>query len=343
MKKFKKRIFFLLSIFLFSLVLFLYINNNILLAKENPRMPKIGMAVEFNDHAACAYVAKYKGWFKKAGLNIKSFESYITGVALASALVRGDIQVAYICLAPAINAYGNGKVKIKIVSGTHLYGYGLVVNQAKINSLKDLEDPHIKVACVREGSQCDLFMNLLFKKESISKKLILKKIMRMNPPHQIILIKAKRIDAAFLPEHYASLAERLNFKMIYTAKDLWQGFPGSVIVVKNELIKNHPEIVKTIVNISKKATRWINNHPEEAVQIIKKELTISGEKIFPSKLSKITLSLVIKKEDIDRSMKRLVYTNYVDPAMVQKVINKMAEIGYLKSGFDAKDILDLSF
>src|SRR4030042_4566465 len=84
----------------------------------------IGMAVEFMDHAACAYISQNKGWFEEEGLNLTSYESYVTGMALASALARGDIQVAYMCLIPAINVYANAKVPIKIVAGTHKYGYG---------------------------------------------------------------------------------------------------------------------------------------------------------------------------------------------------------------------------
>lgn len=79
------------------------------------------MAVEFMDHAACAYISQDKGWFEEEGLNLTSYESYVTGMALASALARGDIRVAYMCLIPAINVYANAKVPIKIVAGTHKY------------------------------------------------------------------------------------------------------------------------------------------------------------------------------------------------------------------------------
>ncbi|MGB6607496.1 MAG: nitrate ABC transporter substrate-binding protein, partial [Atribacterota bacterium] len=46
----------------------------------------IGMAVEFMDHAASAYISQDKGWFEEEGLNLTSYESYVTGMALASAL-----------------------------------------------------------------------------------------------------------------------------------------------------------------------------------------------------------------------------------------------------------------
>jgi ABC-type nitrate/sulfonate/bicarbonate transport system substrate-binding protein len=56
--------------------------------------PAIRMAVEFNNHAASAYVALAKGWFEEAGIESVAYESYVTGMALAAAMARGDIQVA---------------------------------------------------------------------------------------------------------------------------------------------------------------------------------------------------------------------------------------------------------
>ena len=54
----------------------------------------IGVAVEFNNHAACASISRNKGWFEAEGLKLSTYESYVTGMALASALARGDIEVA---------------------------------------------------------------------------------------------------------------------------------------------------------------------------------------------------------------------------------------------------------
>ncbi|MCD6173440.1 MAG: ABC transporter substrate-binding protein, partial [Sulfurimonas sp.] len=102
---------------------------------------EINIAVEFVTHAASAHIAKSKGWYKEAGLNVKSFDSYVNGMALGAALSRGEVDAAYICLSPAINAYANARVPLKIVCGLHLYGYSLVVNPDKIKKVEDLNNP----------------------------------------------------------------------------------------------------------------------------------------------------------------------------------------------------------
>jgi len=170
-----------------------------------PKSAPIGMAVEFMDHAACAYISQDKGWFEEEGLNLTSYESYVSGMALASALVRGDIQVAYMCLIPAINVYANAKVPIKIVAGTHKYGYGLVVNLDKIKSIKDLEKSDIRLGCVREGGAVDVLLHRTIEKYNFDEEKILSRIQRMNPPKQVMAIKTGQLDAAFLPEQWTTI------------------------------------------------------------------------------------------------------------------------------------------
>ena len=56
--------------------------------------PEIHLAVEFVDHAASAHIARNQGWYAKAGLKVKAFDSYATGMALSAALCKGDVDAA---------------------------------------------------------------------------------------------------------------------------------------------------------------------------------------------------------------------------------------------------------
>ena len=305
--------------------------------------PAIGMAVEFMDHAACAYVANDKGWFKDEGLHISVYESYVTGMALAAALARGDIQVAYICLVPAINVYANAKVPIRVVAGTHKHGYGLVVNPEKIRDCYGLEKPGIRIGCVREGGAVDVVLHKTIDRYHLDKGKILKNIRRMNPPKQVLAIRMGRLDAAFLPEQWATMTEDLGFKMLLTSRDVWPEMQGSVLVVKEELIQDNPELVKKLVNLSKKATEWLNQNRNSASIIVARQLSSTKKAVLPSKADKLTMGLDITPQIISRSMDRMVFTIDLDQRVVQDVINYMTQLGYIKGGIRAQDILDMSF
>ncbi|MBS7612740.1 ABC transporter substrate-binding protein, partial [Candidatus Bathyarchaeota archaeon] len=148
----------------------------------------------------------------------------------------GDIQAAYICLGPALLLYSRG-VPIKIVAGTHLYGYAIVA-KPEIKSLADLEGKI--VGCVAEGSQADLLLNLVIERYNLKNL----DVRRMNPPMAVISLIAGKIDAAFVPEFFATLAEVQGFHIVAMSQDLWPNMQGSVLVVKEDLIKDHPEVVR---------------------------------------------------------------------------------------------------
>jgi NitT/TauT family transport system substrate-binding protein len=304
---------------------------------------EIGMAVEFMDHAACAFIARDKGWFAEQGINVATYESYITGMALASALARGDIQVAYLCLVPAINAYANAKVALKIIAGTHKYGYGLVVNSNKIKAVKDLEKPGIRIGSVREGGAVDVLLHRVLDKYGLNKGMLLNRVQRMNPQKQVLAIKNGLLDAAFLPEQWATMAEGLGFSMLLTAQDVWPHMQGSVLVATEELIGQDPEMIRRLVKVTQKATDWIVKNPTEAATVVARQLSITGEKVFPVKATRMAATLEINPHILLKSMARLEYTLGIDPETVQETIDYLARLGYIRKSFRADDILDLRF
>jgi len=310
---------------------------------EKEEAATIGMAVEFTNHAACAYISQDKGWFEEEGLKLATHESYATGMALASALARGDIEVAYACLVPAINAYANAGVPIKIVAGTHKYGYGLVVNPGKIKTVNDLENPDIRLGCVREGGAVDVLLHKTIDKYHLDEGKILGNIQRMNPSKQVLAIKTGQLDAAFLPEQWATMAEELGFEMLLMSQDIWPDMQGSVLVVKTELISNHPEVVEKLVRVSQRATDWVNQYPAEAAEVTTSQLQDVGGEVFPVEVAGGNAKLEITPEVLLRSMGRLDYTTDIDPKVVQKTIDYLAGLGYIKDSFNADDILDLRY
>jgi len=300
----------------------------------------MGMAVEFMDHAACAYISQDKGWFEEAGFKLTAYESYVTGMALASALARDEIQVAYVCLVPAINVYANGGVPIKIVAGTHKYGYGLVVDSAKIATPKDLEKPNIRLGCVREGGAVDVLMHKTINSYNLNEARILNNTRRMNPPELVLAIKTGQLDAAFLPEQWATMAEELGFTMLLMSQDVWPDMQGSVLVVKQDLIDNHPEVAQKLVAVSQRATDWINEYPEESAGIVARQMQAVGA---DTDATESDAQLEITPEVMLRSMERLEYTTEINPHIVQDTIDYIASLGYIKNSFSAADILDLRF
>ncbi len=312
---------------------------------SNSRTIPVRIAVEFMDHAAAAYVARDKGWFRAAGLDVQSYESYASGMALAVALARGGIDAAYICLVPAINARVNAGVPIKIVAGTHRQGYGLAVNGKKIRSVTDLEQPEIHIGCVREGGAVDvLLLHRVIDNFRLNPRKVLSRVRRMMPAHQLLAVETGRLDAVFMPEQWATMAEAAGFTMLLTTRDVWPGMDvqGSVLVVKEALIREHPDIVRKLVAVLEKATGWLNHHRREAAAVVARQLRMAGGSAA-GMVPDTGACSAITPEVILRSMNRMSFTTAIDPRTVQCIIDYMAGLGYIKKGVKAGEILDMRF
>ena len=175
-------------------------------------------------------------------------------------------------------------------------------------------------------------------------KQILEKVRRLSPPKLLLALKMGQLDAAFICEQFPSMAEELGFKVFLTAEDLWPDMEGSVLVVREELLGEHPDIVEKLVKVTERATQFINEYPEEAAEIVAMGLQITGEKIFPTKTIGEASSLVASSSPIFKSLtKRLVNSTSINLGEIQKAINTCVELEYIKESFNAEDFVDLRF
>ena len=302
---------------------------------KNAEKP-VGIAVEFNNHAACAYIADAKGWFEEEGLElVPVFQIYESGTAIAAALTRGDIQIGYMGLTGAIMSYAQG-VPIKVIAGIHKYGYGLVAKP----EIKEVEDLHGKtIGCLREGTVTDLLFNLMIDKYQLKNVTIL----RMSPTEEVIALITGKLDVAFLPEPHATMAESRGFPMLISSQDLWPGMQGDVLVVRTDLLEDDPELVKRLVEVTQKATIWVNEHRDETAEIMARQLQAAGERNLLAKEVELNMSLEITPEVVSHSMDRIEYATSIDLAVVQNTIDYMVKLGYIKQGLKAVDILDLTY
>lgn len=305
--------------------------------KENPGLV---LAVEYNTHAACAYVAQSKGWLREKGYESEAFEVYATGVALAAALTKESIDAAYICLIPAITAYANADVPIKIVCGTHKYGYALAVNPSKIDTVHDLEREGIKIGCVNEGATTDIFLHKIIDFYGLDRQKVVGNVLRMNPVKQIMAAAAEKLDAVLVPEHFATIAEqRLGFKLLLKGQDVWPQMQGSVLVVTEKLLRENPGAVRDLLEITSMATDYINENPSEAAGIVAGKLNAFPPVDLKELAGDDRGNFDVTSELISSSMANLEYTTQIEQDEIQEVIDFMLQLGYIKERFSAAELL----
>ena len=90
----------------------------------------------------------------------------------------------------------------------------------------------------------------------------------MPPPDMPSALAAGAIDAYFVGEPHAAKAE-LNGtgRVLYYAKDIWPRFVSCVLVVRDELIAEHPEIVRDLVRGIAESGEWAERNRLTAARV----------------------------------------------------------------------------
>jgi|LSQX01.3.fsa_nt_gb NitT/TauT family transport system substrate-binding protein len=299
----------------------------------------LDVAVEYTDHAAAFYYAEGKNLFSGTGIKINDVKVYASGVGVAAAFTKGGFDVSYMCLVPAIFTYANGGVPIKIIAGTHKNGYGLVVNSAKIQELSDLEKAGIKIANGPQGTSTDFLQKLLMEKDNLDSEKIMANTVRMNAAKQLMALRNGKVDAIFVPEHFATLAASFpSMKMLLKSTDIWPDMQGSVLVVTEDLLMNQPKTVEKLKEINKKSIQLTNENPQDAAKIVARNLNIN-QTMVKEETQSPEANLEVSPEIAFASMKNLKMTPDISIEEIQAVIDKMYALGYLTKSFNAKEIM----
>lgn len=90
----------------------------------------------------------------------------------------------------------------------------------------------------------------------------------LPPPDMPSALAAGAIDAYFIGEPHAAKAE-LNGtgRVLYHAKDIWPRFVSCVLVVREELIEERPEVVRDLVRGIAESGEWADRNRLQAAKV----------------------------------------------------------------------------
>ncbi|MEV6804202.1 aliphatic sulfonate ABC transporter substrate-binding protein [Streptomyces sp. NPDC017248] len=239
---------------------------------------------------ATALVGVQKGFFQKElGATAVKPAIFNAGPSEIEALNSGSIDIGWIGPSPAINGYtkSNGK-SLKIIGGSASGGVKLVVNPAKIKSLKDVKGK--KIATPQLGNTQDVaFLNWAadqgWKVDAQSGKgdvTVVRTDNKITPD----AYKSGSVDGAWVPEPTASKLVAEGAKVLLDESTLWpdKKFVITNIIVRQEFLKDHPKAVEAVLKAAVETNQWINAHPDEAKAAANKRLEAASGKALPAKV-----------------------------------------------------------
>jgi len=265
-----------------------------------------------NINHAQAVIGLGNGDFQKELGDVKiETQVFNAGPSAIEALFANRVDVTYVGSNPAINGYikSDGQ-DLRVIAGATSGGAVFVVrNDAGINSAADFAGK--KFASPQLGNTQDVALRsyLLKNGYKTTDNGGNVQVIPANNPDILTLMIKKEIDGAWVPEPWgAKLVKEANGTILVDERNLWPNgkFVTSQIVVRTDYLKNHPDVIKKLLEAHVDETIWINNNKDQVTQAFNAQLEkLTGKTIpddeFQDAFSRLEITYDPIKESLYKS------------------------------------------
>lgn len=299
---------------------------------------KVGYLRVMDD--AQAIVAHEGGFYKKQGLDVELVE-FKSGTDLIKAIVSGELDSGVLGFTNAL-AWASKGADLKVVGGAQ-HGYHAIVvrDDAGIKKVSDLKGRTL--ASQKEGSTADTVLKgVVLKDAGLTADDV--NIMGVSPQVAVQSLVGKRVDAAFLFEPQARIAQLIApVTQIYEIGEVWP-FPCMVVITSGETLKKRRADVWKSLDAQKEAIDLLEKKPVEAAKLI------ADYFIAEPTLKTLKHGEVAREDVIRDAIKSQTFSAVLTPkeeARMQEIADILQKQGALKTRdgkpFDVKSITDLSW
>lgn len=212
-------------------------------------------------HQIAFFVAYHKGWYQDEGIKPIKME-YLYGMPQMMAFQAGELDAGYVGCVPAIIAKAKG-VSLVVVASANLEGSAIVA-KPEIRSIFELNGKTVGTPGI--GSIQDCMIRMVEKRLNFTMEIRHYKFSDLP-----VLLERGEIDAYINWEPFcAEAVVRKVGHIIYTSHDILPNHQCCVFYVSEKLLKEKPELVKKLVKVHVKATRFVQENSEEAKTIFSK-------------------------------------------------------------------------
>lgn len=282
---------------------------------------------------ALPIVADKEGLYTKhLGSTTLKVSTFNAGPAAMEALKSGAIDATYVGPGPSTNAFINsGGEAIRIVAGAATGGAALVVDPS-VKTVADLKGK--KVATPQLGNTQDVALRYYLKQQGLTTDLQGGGDVTITPQDNSQILDSfaqKLIAGAWVPEPYATRLVQAGGKVLVDEHSLWPNgkFPVTVLAVRPDFLKDHPETVKALLQAQVDAEDFIAKDPAKSQADVGTVIkTVSGKALDPAVLAD--------------AWKNLEFTNDPVSSALTAGAQHAFEVGILKSEPKLDGMVDLA-
>lgn len=198
-------------------------------------------------------IANEKGFFKKQGIDV-NFQPFKNSKDRDAAFQTGNLD-GVICDEIAISLYQNADFDVKITGITD--GDFMLIANAK-SGIKSVNDIKGKSVAISEKTSIEYSLDKILEKNSLNPKDVKKSIVPAIPT-RLEMLRNNNVDAALLPEPFASLAIKDGGVLLGSAGNL--NIYSSVTAFTQKAIDSKSTEIKAFYKAYNEAVDYINNTP----------------------------------------------------------------------------------
>lgn len=270
------------------------------------------------------YVAWEKGFFEEEGLKVEG--QVVPAGAVSQTLVEsGSMDLGWTAVVPLSQAYVKGFDFAFIAPGafvdaTNRKTVGILVKKdSPIQSVKDLAGKKIAIIALQSITHLAVLTTADF--YGAGAKTL--KFVEIPLPSQVPAVKEGAVDACHTAEPFIAASEaegttRMIYAGYYPPEMVDRIMASSWFAKKSSLEKNKERITRFLKAITK-ATDFINKNPDQMPAII-------------AKYTKLDVNLL-------RKITPPKFYTKINKKDIQVQIDLCAKYGFIKNGFDAKEIV----
>jgi NitT/TauT family transport system substrate-binding protein len=244
-----------------------------------------------------------------------------TGPAVVNAFERGEIDLAYIGLPPAIIGINRG-VTIKCIAGGHVEGT-VLCGGSQSQGFPEIDDlgeilkqfAGHTIGVPGKGSIHDIIITVFLDKFNLRNGINIKHFQWADLVLEAIH-KGEISAAVGTPALAVAVKNYLNGKILYPPSRLWPNNPSYGILAENNFLVNANEIVKTFLILHEDAESTLRNRPLEAsrvisdyVGVVDEDFVLDALMISPKYCACLTDTYIASTMEFVTTLKGLGYIN----------------------------------
>jgi NitT/TauT family transport system substrate-binding protein len=249
---------------------------------EEAKMTHLRIGYQPSTHQIAEMIAMEKGWWKEDlaefGITEISDHEFPSGPPEMVAMMGGHLDIAYVGAAPPITAIAQG-LDAKIIAAVQTQGADLVLRPDIADDYTAPSDlVGLKIATFPPGSIQDTVFKKFLMDNNVSIDDV--EIVSMGPGDAMTAIAAKAVDGVFLPHPGPAVIEMEgNGRSVVGSGEMWQDHACCCLLVSDELIREHPEMVKQIVRTHIRATEYLIRNQNESAEIFSRKIGYDLDKV----------------------------------------------------------------